>query len=104
MDRGEYLKMLLDFKEKLMTKVAIDKMVLFGSRARGDFGRNSDFDLIVISDDFEGEKSFRRAIGFREYWDIDSPVDFVCLTNDEFNAKKNEIGIISEALKEGMEI
>jgi len=102
MDKEKYLKKLLKFRESLMKKVDVNKMILFGSRARGDFREDSDFDLIIVSDDFEGKKSFRRAIGFYEYWDIDSPVDFICLTNEELEKKRKEIGIINQALKEGV--
>ena len=31
----------------------IDKVILFGSRARGDFKRTSDIDLVVTGGDFE---------------------------------------------------
>ena len=104
MDREKYLKKLSEFKRLLGKKLDINHMVLFGSRARGNFREDSDFDLIVVSDAFEGKKSFRRAIGFYEYWNIDSPVDFICLTNEELEKKKNEIGIIRQALKEGVVI
>ena len=104
MDREKYLKKLLNFRKSLMKKVNVSEMILFGSRARGDYKEDSDFDLIIVSDDFEGKKSFHRAIGFYEYWDIDSPVDFVCLTNLEMEKKRNEVGVIGEALKEGVVI
>ena len=102
MDKEKYLKKLSEFKKLLGEKLSINHMILFGSRARGNFREDSDFDLIVVSDAFEGEKSFRRAIGFYEYWNIDSPVDFICLTNEELEKKRKEVGIISQALKEGV--
>lgn len=39
--------------QNLARKYNIDKVILFGSRARGDFTRTSDIDLAVKGEDFE---------------------------------------------------
>ena len=38
-------------------KYNIDKVILFGSRARGDYRRTSDIDLAVVGGDFDEETS-----------------------------------------------
>ncbi len=104
MGKEKYLEILRDFKDLLSKRLEVNKMLLFGSRARGDFEEDSDFDLIVVSSDFEGKKSFNRAVEFRECWNIDSPVDFICLTPEEFDSGKDRVGFIGNALKEGIVI
>ncbi len=80
-------------------------LILFGSRARGDFVEDSDFDLIVVSDDFEGVRSYERAPELYKTWDSNNySVDFVCLTSSEFDKMKNRPTIIKNAVIEGIEI
>ena len=38
--------------EEIRTFARIDKVILFGSRARGDYRRTSDIDLAVVGGDF----------------------------------------------------
>lgn len=78
------------------------KILLFGSRARGDNLKSSDYDLLVLSEAFEG-------VGFRDritavFGLIDRPVnvEIICLTHDEFKARKNELSIIGVIAKEGI--
>ena len=99
------LRMELDeFKKRLSSNIPIEKMILFGSNARGNAHKDSDIDLIVVSNKFRGKKSFKRSIGFYKYWSIDYPVDFLCYTPEEFNKLKNQITIVREAVREGIEI
>ena len=52
-------KAVLDkFKALLLERVRLYKLILFGSRARGDAGPYSDMDVVVILDDASGEKDF----------------------------------------------
>lgn len=37
-------------------------------------------------------------------WNLDLPVDFIPFTPEEFNKLKKEVSIVSEALREGVEI
>ena len=37
-----------------------------------------------------------------EDWDYNFAVDFICYTPKEFNEKKNQVSIVSEALKTGV--
>jgi hypothetical protein len=39
-----------------------------------------------------------------DFCDLNYPVDFLCYTPEEFNKLKKEVSIVSEALKEGIEI
>jgi len=102
-DKIEVIGLIEKFKDKIKG-INLDKVILFGSYARNKQNENSDVDLLIISDDFENIKSFKRAKDLYLTWDVDIDVDFVCLTNRELEKKKNEIGIINQALKEGIVI
>ena len=104
MSKTKDIKILKEFKKKISKYLPIHKLILFGSRAKGKTHKDSDFDLIIVSEDFEGKKSFKRGIGFYNYWNIDYPVDFLCYTPQEFNKMKNKITIVKNAVKEGIEI
>ncbi len=94
----------LEFKNNLSKDMPVKKIILFGSRATGKTHEWSDFDLIIASDKFKKEKSFKRASVLYDYWDYNYPVDFLCYTVDEFNKLKKRITIVREAVKEGIEI
>jgi hypothetical protein len=39
-----------------------------------------------------------------DYWELRYPVDFLCYTPKEFEREKKKVSIVSEALREGIEI
>jgi hypothetical protein len=98
------ISLLKNFRKKIEEKIIVDKIILFGSQARGDMKEGSDIDFIVVSPDFKGIKSFKRAPLFYILWDHKQDVDIICLTPEEFEKKKKQISIVSEALKEGIVI
>ena len=104
MDKRENLKIVKLFKKIVSEKLNIQKLILFGSRARGDFKKDSDFDLIVVSDEFVNGGRYKRAPDIYRAWNMDYPVDFLCYTQKEFNKLKNRVTIVREAVKEGIEI
>lgn len=92
------------FKRDLNIKIKIDKIIFFGSIVEGRSHKDSDIDLIIVSKDFK-EKRFRyRPIGFYDCWNLNYPVDFLCYTPEEFNKLSKQISIVSEAIKNGIEI
>ncbi len=95
---------LKNFKKKLEKKIGKITMVLFGSNATGKATPDSDVDLIIVSPSFSGKKFYERSRGFWLAWEIDKPVDFICLTPEEFEEKSRQASIVSEALKHGITI
>jgi len=105
MGEKEYLiKGLKRFMINLTKDYSIERIILFGSRAYGKFREDSDVDLIIVSKDFEKKNFFERVSAMYDYWDLDLPVDFLCYTSEEFNKLKNQISIVNEAIKKGIEI
>jgi len=98
------LEELKNFKKELQKKYKIEKIILFGSRARGDYLHNSDVDVIIISDDFKGTKIRDRSSEFLKYWNILPDLEAIGYTTKEFKEKLKEIGLVKQANKEGIEI
>ena len=91
------------FLRKVKSKYRIDQAILFGSRARGEHLKNSDYDVILVSADFQGIFFTKRCAlmyDFWRHWPIE--IEPLCYTPEEFELKKNQIGIVSEAVKEGI--
>lgn len=102
--RKDIIKLLQNFKQNANQIARIDKMVFFGSRAKGTAKKRSDIDLLLVSSDFKKKKYFKRSPPFYLLWDYNYDVDILCLTPEELAKKQKEIGIIQQALKEGIEI
>ena len=90
-------------KETLEKKgIKVEKIILFGSRVRDDYLRDSDYDFIVISRDFEGISIFKRI---EMVLDIKENIDVICLTPEEFEREKKFLGsVVAYALREGVEL
>lgn len=99
-----HLKKIINFKKKLEKDIYINKMLLFGSFARGDYRRWSDIDLLIVSKDFRNIKKVKRPVKLYDYWKYKYPVDFLCYTPQEFERLSKRITIVKEAVEEGIEI
>jgi len=102
MGKKESLKLIGDFVNKLTKHFSVKEVIFFGSRAEGRAREDSDIDLIIVSDDFEGMTFFRRVAKMYDYWETVMPVDFLCYTIEEYERLKKKISIVSEALKVGV--
>jgi len=80
------------------------KLILFGSRARGDYLDESDFDLLVVSDQFKEIDFLDRICLAYGLWKLRQGLDVLCYTPEEFEIKKKQIGIVQEAVKEGIDL
>ena len=94
------------FKEEIMPKLIEQfqpqQVILFGSRATNSALKDSDLDLIVISDKFEGLPWLERT--FEVLWSLKSSIslDVLCYTPEEAQARTQEIGWVAQALKQGV--
>ncbi|MFQ6016026.1 MAG: nucleotidyltransferase domain-containing protein [Anaerolineae bacterium] len=82
----------------------IEKAIIFGSRARGDHLKESDLDLILVSKGFEGILFTDRISRVYRFWDGDFSLEVLCYTPEEFEKKKRMIGLVQDAVREGIEI
>lgn len=96
----------LDFRRRLLRDFRVDRLVLFGSRVRGDFRPESDWDVLLVSPDFANLSFFDRIRRVGDYWDYqhEHGIEPLPYTPEEFERKRHEIGIVQEALKDGIEV
>jgi predicted nucleotidyltransferase len=95
------------FAKALHDEMGATRVLLFGSRARGQERRDSDCDLIVVSPRFAQISRLKRELGLRDIWyrvGGDGPVDFICLTQDEFDAASHRISLIQAVLPEAIDL
>jgi predicted nucleotidyltransferase len=102
--REKMVREIMEFKKKIEKKFYVEKIIIFGSAARGEMGRHSDVDLIVVSKKFGMRNFFEVVPKLYGEWYLRYPVDFIIYNKKEFNKLKKEVSIVSEALKEGIEI
>jgi len=63
MDKNTVLTAIKFFEKCLIDKgINLSKIVLFGSYANGNPNQESDIDIVIISNDFDGKNIFERAI------------------------------------------
>jgi hypothetical protein len=92
------------FAKRVGEKHRVERVILFGSAARGEEKEDSDFDLILVSEEFKGKSALKRPVPFYLEWDLRRPVDFLCYTPEEFNRLKRGVTIVREAVRNGIEI
>ena len=104
MGKKESINIIKEFVNKLKKDYEINEVIFFGSRAVGKSHKDSDIDLIIVSDDFEGVNRIERGASMYQYWAWLIPVDFLCYTSKEFNLLRKRISIVREAISKGIVI
>ena len=64
----------------------------------------SDFDFVIVSEDFKNIPFIFRASKIYDYWNQKQDIEPLCYTPEEFEKKKKQIGIVRQAVKEGIEL
>ncbi len=98
------LKEVTLFANSLKKKHGVQKVILFGSYAKGTQKKDSDVDLLIVSDSFKNKKSYARAPPIHLEWTLHKPVDLLCYTSEEFEKRKHMISIVREAVQTGVEL
>jgi predicted nucleotidyltransferase len=82
-----------------------DRIILFGSRARGDQRPDSDFDLLVVLDAVENRREARIAVR-RSFVDLPISADVLVATVDEVDGRipGRPTGAVFWAVQEGQTI
>lgn len=103
-ENKKVMRAIKDYIKNVKKTFKISKVILFGSRVREDYFLNSDVDLIIVSPDFK-DISFRKRIGdLLEWWNEEIDLEVIAYTPEEFERKKRQIGIVRQAVSEGIEL
>ena len=78
------------------------KIIIFGSYARGEQSNNSDLDLLIVKD--TSESYYKRPATIRSLFEKQPcPLDILVFTPEEFEDQKSEINnIVNIAVKTGV--
>jgi hypothetical protein len=93
-----------EFARRVRAAFKVEKIIFFGSRVRGDHLIDSDYDFIIVSDDFKGFPFTERMTLMYDFWDSSLPIEPLCYTKGEFKRKSSQISVVSEAVREGIEL
>ena len=92
---------LIHLVDILMREVDPDRIILFGSRARGDNEERSDYDICVLKTGVTHRRNLAKRI-YRLLYDIDVPVDIIVETPEHFDQlKENRFLVYKEIAKNG---
>ena len=105
MSNKEFLN---SIKTTVLSYIPDAKVLVFGSRARGDFNTHSDFDLLVVTKNTIGAKEkmdMESRISKSLVYSLHKPFDVLLYSQQEVELKKNARGlIIFHALKDAIEL
>jgi predicted nucleotidyltransferase len=92
------------FRECLKEKgLKVNKVILFGSQARGTATEESDIDIVIVSEEFRRKNIFRRAkltrdAEIRTIRKFMVPLDVITMSPEEY---ENRTSLIGEYVREG---
>ena len=92
----ENLKILLD---RIVPALNPEAVYLFGSRARGDFHEDSDYDLLVVVPDDTPRERRSVPYAFEASRETRIPADIVPCTRTGFDKAKDHVGTLSYEAK-----
>jgi len=78
---------------RIVRKFHPEKIILFGSQARGDAGPDSDVDLLVVMS-FQGSKREKAVEILAALDDIVVPTDVIVSSPEEYAWRKDVVGTI----------
>ncbi len=96
------LERITEYCKRVSREFELKKVILFGSRSRGDFYPHSDIDLLLVSDDFPQDWFKRQSrLHFLKLKQIE-PIGYTTAEINKMLREGNKF--IETALKEGKEI
>jgi predicted nucleotidyltransferase len=98
---GPFEKAIKRMVDRIVRRFHPERVILFGSQARGEGGPDSDVDLLVVMD-VRGSKRMKAVEIGVALRDIRVPKDIIVTTPEEFEWRKEIIGTIERpAAREG---
>ncbi len=86
---------------KIVENILPEKIILFGSRATGLYGENSDYDLCILKNNIAKKREMQRKI-YLLLSGTGIAADIIVETTEKFNElKNNKFLIYSQIAKEG---
>jgi uncharacterized protein len=90
--------------EKILEVIVPDKIILFGSRARGEARPDSDYDILIVKDGIENERQISKKL-YVQFVGINESIDIIVKTPKSIEkSQKSPSSCINTAIKEGIVI
>lgn len=83
----EDVSALMPIVERLIEAYQPERIYLFGSKARGDDGPDSDFDLMVVVPDNAPEDQKRSRLAYERLWGTGTAADVLVWTRGRFESR-----------------
>ncbi|MDC7235234.1 MAG: nucleotidyltransferase domain-containing protein [Spirochaetales bacterium] len=85
----------------IVKTVSPSKIILFGSRARGDSSENSDYDIFILKDSNENERKITTRL-YRQFYEehIDKDIDLVAASSEKMKKNIATTGFIYKNINE----
>lgn len=94
--------LLAEITRRLVIAYRPERIYLFGSRARGDGGPDSDYDLLVVVPDTAPPERQRSRLAYEVLWEAGRAGDVVVLTRSYFEGRAHlQASLPGTALREG---
>lgn len=78
-----------------------DKIILFGSRAKGNYKNESDYDICVLKKGLKHRRKLAKRI-YRILYSVDAPFDVIVETPEKFDElKDNPFMVYREIARDG---
>jgi predicted nucleotidyltransferase len=91
-------KQIVDF---ITSRISPEKIVLFGSYARGENTANSDIDILIVMKNLDNERKIKGQL-YKALLDenISTSIDFITIDYDKYNILKNRVGFIYKTIEQ----
>ena len=88
--------------ERLIEAYEPERIYLFGSKARGDYGPDSDFDLLVVVPNDAPEDQKRSRLAYERLWGTATAADVLVWTRGRFESRTHlRASLPATILREG---
>jgi predicted nucleotidyltransferase len=82
---------LAEILRRLVEALHPERIYLFGSKARGDAGPDSDYDLLAVIGESDFPPHRRDRLAFRAPCGVGTPKDLVVSTREQFKARREVV-------------
>jgi predicted nucleotidyltransferase len=92
------------YVHRLARTISIQRAILTGSWATGDYMEDSDIDIIVVSDDFAKMSLPERLKYLQREWKSRIPLEAFGYTENEFRNLRKKSTYVKDAIRNGISI
>lgn len=104
MVKKSVIKIIQKFSDSLNDKgIDVDRIILYGSYAKGNQREESDIDVAVVSGNFGKDRTEEGMLLFRIAGDVDTRIEPVPISLESYN-KDTWLPLVYEIRKNGVEI